>query len=161
VDARGHTDLVVAFEPAPRSDAAGSVRESARRSLCGAGAVLGVGLALSTLYATTGLGLACPLRMLTGWSCPLCGGTRMGAALLHLDLAAAVIYNPLALAALVAGALLTVGWVVQLVRGHVPRSLASAGARLAGVPSRVWWVVGGVVTIGYLLLRNLVWPIPA
>ena len=49
------------------------------------GAFFAGGLALSALYATTGLGLVCPFRALTGWDCPLCGGTRMGAALLHGD----------------------------------------------------------------------------
>src|SRR4030095_11809237 len=58
------------------------------------------GLALSALYATTGVGLPCPFRAITGWECPLCGGTRMGDALLHGDLGAAFEFNPLALAGL-------------------------------------------------------------
>ena len=46
-------------------------------------------LALSALFATTGFGLPCPFLALTGWQCPLCGGTRMGSALLHGDLVSA------------------------------------------------------------------------
>jgi hypothetical protein len=137
------------------------IRDVARRRLWGAGAVLASGLILSAVYATTGLGLACPMQMLTGWSCPLCGGTRMGSALLHLDLAAAAAYHPLALAGLVVGTLLALGWVVQLVQGRVPRAMTWVTGRLALVPSQVWWVVGTSVVIGYAVFRNLVWPIPA
>ena len=61
------------------------------------GAFFAGGLALSALYATTGVGLPCPFRAVTGWDCPLCGGTRMGDALLHGDVLAAFGYNPLAL----------------------------------------------------------------
>ena len=51
------------------------------------------------MFATTGVGVPCPFLALTGWQCPLCGGTRMGGALLHGDLAAAFAFNPLALVA--------------------------------------------------------------
>ena len=37
---------------------------------------------LPSAPSTQRLGLFCPFRALTGWDCPLCGGTRMGAALL-------------------------------------------------------------------------------
>jgi hypothetical protein len=56
--------------------------------LVGAG-VLAAGLTLSAVYATTGAGVPCPFLALTGWSCPFCGGTRMGSALLHGELSAA------------------------------------------------------------------------
>ena len=64
------------------------------------GAFFAGGLVLSALYATTGFGLPCPFRAITGWDCPLCGGTRMGSALLHGDLQAAFLCNPLALISL-------------------------------------------------------------
>ena len=79
------------------------------------------GLALSAVYATTGLGVACPFRALTGWDCPLCGGTRMGAALLHGDLVVAFLANPLALIGLV-------------VLGLLGRRLDDRGGRRAGDP---------------------------
>lgn len=47
------------------------------------GALALAGALLSAVYATTGLGVPCPLLALTGWRCPFCGGTRLGAALLH------------------------------------------------------------------------------
>ena len=59
---------------------------SALRPLVG---FFAAGLGLSALYATTGVGVGCPFRIVTGWDCPLCGGTRMGSALLHGDVAAA------------------------------------------------------------------------
>jgi hypothetical protein len=55
---------------------------------------------LSGVYALSGplhLGLPCLLRLTTGWDCPFCGGTRMGAAVLRGDLAAAWYANPVAL----------------------------------------------------------------
>ena len=55
---------------------------------------VGYGLSLSGLDAATGLGLPCPFRALTGWQCPFCGATRLGAALLHADLAGAFAANP-------------------------------------------------------------------
>ena len=60
------------------------------------------GIGVSTLYATTGFGFPCPFRELTGWECPFCGGTRLGSALLHGDVAAAFAYNPLVFVSLVA-----------------------------------------------------------
>ncbi len=75
------------------------------------------GLGLSALYATTGFGLPCPFRAITGWDCPLCGGTRMGSALLHLEIGAAFAFNPLAMVALIVVGSLGVAWTVQLAGG--------------------------------------------
>ena len=89
------------------------------------------GLALSALYATTGLGLPCPFRLLTGWDCPLCGGTRMGEALLHGDVPAAFGFNPLALVGLVILGVLGVLWTVEAVGGpafRLPRPFPNACA---------------------------------
>jgi hypothetical protein len=54
-------------------------RLSPAAGLVATGGVLLGGLGLSAGYAITGAGLPCAFRMLTGWSCPFCGGTRMGA----------------------------------------------------------------------------------
>ena len=113
------------------------------------------GLALSALYATTGFGLPCPFREVTGWDCPLCGGTRMGSALLHLDIGAAFAFNPLALVGLLVLGSLGVLWTVQLAGG--PRLRLPANLRQRLRPARLTsWLLGGTaVLIVYTVLRNL------
>lgn len=63
---------------------------------------LGTGAALLGSLAYIGLGdphspsfvfPPCPLKALTGWNCPACGGLRMTHDLLHGDLAAAFVDN--------------------------------------------------------------------
>ena len=119
------------------------------------GAFFAGGLALSALYATTGVGLPCPFRALTGWDCPLCGGTRMGDALLHGDVPAAFGYNPLALIALLTVGVLGVLWTVEAVGGpafRLPRRLAE---RLRRVRPAHWLVVSLLVAVIYTITRNL------
>ena len=119
------------------------------------GAFFAGGLALSTLYATTGVGLFCPFRALTGWDCPLCGGTRMGAALLHGDVLAAFGFNPLALLGLVILGVLGALWTVEAAGGptvRLPRPLAD---RLRRVRPTQWLTVGLLVALIYILVRNL------
>ncbi|MFC0629195.1 DUF2752 domain-containing protein [Kribbella deserti] len=57
------------------------------------------GLALAAVYQLSDgrFGIPCLLHKLTGLDCPLCGSTRMGAALLRGDLAAAWDYNAVVL----------------------------------------------------------------
>ena len=103
------------------------------RLLVGAG-VLAAGLTLSAVYATTGVGVPCPFLALTGWSCPLCGGTRMGSALLHGDLSAAFAFNPLALIGVAVLAVLTALWGVAAAGGPAVRPPRAAGR--VGRPGR-------------------------
>ena len=113
------------------------------------------GVALSALYATTGLGLPCPFRAVTGWDCPLCGGTRMGDALLHGDVSAAFGFNPLAVVGLLVLGILGVLWAVEAAGGpavRLPRPLAD---RLQRVRPSHWLVAGLVVAVIYTLARNL------
>jgi hypothetical protein len=119
------------------------------------GAVLVGGLGLSATYAIFGVGLPCAFRALTGWSCPFCGGTRMGAALLHGDLAAAYAANPLALAAVALLAALAVCWTIELAGGPALRPLE----RLRGVAGG-HGITGTVLVISFValafgVLRNL------
>lgn len=114
-----------------------------------------VGLGLSAMFAATGVGIPCPFRTLTGWDCPLCGGTRMGAALLHGDVAAAYGYNPLVLLALSVVGVLSLLWVVEALGGPAVRLPArwTALARRVTLMRRL--VIGLVVAVVYSLLRNL------
>jgi hypothetical protein len=118
------------------------------------GAFFAGGLALSALFATTGIGLPCPFRALTGWDCPLCGGTRMGAALLHGDVQAAFEFNPLAFIALLVLGVLGVLWTVEAAGGasvRLPRPLAERLRRITGMQ---WLLIGLLVAVIYTVARN-------
>jgi hypothetical protein len=130
-------------------------RSAARSGLPVAGGILAGGLALSAVLTTTGVGVPCPFLALTGWQCPLCGGTRMGSALLRGDLAAALSANPVALVAVVVLALLTVVWTVELVGGPAVRLPEPLARRLRRVPAAVWLVAAGTAAVAYAVLRNL------
>jgi hypothetical protein len=60
----------------------------------------------------------CPFLALTGRPCPLCGGLRSVSDLLHGQLLAALESNALAVALVVGGAGVWVGWAVRRYRGH-------------------------------------------
>lgn len=126
----------------------------ARTGLRYVGGFFALGLGLSALYAATGLGVACPFRLATGWDCPLCGGTRMGGALLRGDLSAAFDFNPLALVLVAALGLVGVAWLVEVLGGPALRLPATIRARLRLSPSR-WLVLGLLLATAYTLLRNL------
>jgi hypothetical protein len=119
------------------------------------GAFFAGGLALSALYATTGIGLPCPFRALTGWDCPLCGGTRMGGALLHGDVQAAFGFNPLAFVALVILGVLGVLWTVEAAGGPSVRLPQRLAERLRRVSPMQWLLVGLFVAVIYTVARNL------
>jgi hypothetical protein len=119
------------------------------------GAFFAGGLALSALYATTGLGLPCPFRLLTGWDCPLCGGTRMGDALLHGDVAAAFRFNPLALVGLAILGVFGVVWAVEAFGGPAFRLPRPLSERLRRVRPMQWLVIGFLVALTYTVARNL------
>jgi hypothetical protein len=120
------------------------------------GAFFAGGLALSALYATTGVGLPCPFRALTGWNCPLCGGTRMGDALLHGDVLAAFGYNPLAMIGLLIVGVLGVLWTVEAAGGPAFRLPSRLAERLRRVRPAQWLVLGVIVAVIYTIVRNIV-----
>lgn len=114
------------------------------------------GLALAAAYKVSGgrVGIPCLLHATTGLDCPLCGTTRMTAALMHGDLVAAWHFNmvmvfvaPLA-AVLVGYQLAAYG----LERAHVVRL-----PRLRMSIEQERWItyalIGGLVVFG--VLRNL------
>ncbi len=130
-------------------------RSVARAGLVVAGGVFVGGLAFSALFATTGIGLPCPFLALTGWQCPLCGCTRMGAALLHGDLTGAFAYNPLALSALMVLAALAVGWAIEVSGGPALRPPRRLTNRLQQVPAVARLVLVLLLAVVYTVVRNL------
>jgi len=109
------------------------------------------GIGLSALYAATGRGFGCPFRALTGWDCPFCGGTRLGSALLHGDVAAAFAFNPLVFVGLVALTVTGVLWLVELRGGPSVRP----PARIRRITINQWLVAGAVVAVVFTVVRNL------
>lgn len=81
----------------------------------------------------------CVFRRVTGMPCPGCGGTRCVMSLLGGDPAAAVAFNPLLTAALVAGPL-WLGW--RMLRGPgspwPPRTRMVAGVAALAVLAANW-----------------------
>ncbi|WP_460778754.1 DUF2752 domain-containing protein [Microlunatus antarcticus] len=125
---------------------------SALRPLVG---FFAAGLGLSALYATTGVGVGCPFRIVTGWDCPLCGGTRMGSALLHGDVAAAFAFNPVALVGIALLGVVGVLWLVEALGGPVVRPPAGLRQRLLRTTPRQRLVAFFTVATVYTVLRNL------
>lgn len=123
------------------------------------------GVTTSVVYATTGLGFPCPFRSATGWDCPFCGGTRMGVALMHLDVVAAFWWNPLALVGLLVATVLG-GWlVVEWATGRRGRLAGRLRALTRRAPLPVNPTTIAVAALGLLtawtLARNLlIGPLP-
>lgn len=136
---------------------AAAARETAgpARFLTYLGGFFAAGTAVSALYATTGVGFWCPLRLVTGWSCPFCGATRMGAALLRGDVALAWAYNPLVFVGLVLLGLLGGLALTRRLRGLTPTFPPALAARLRAVHPTGWVAVGLAIGVGYTLARNL------
>lgn len=126
----------------------------ARRGLVGAAAFGGVGLLLSGLYAAAGVGVPCPLRWLTGWWCPLCGATRMGAALLRGDVATAWAANPFVMLGLLVLGVRVAWWLVEVASGRRWPLPGTWRAPAAWV-QRHWLALTAVTGVGYAVLRNV------
>ncbi len=92
--------------------------------------------------------LPCGLLLLTGLRCPLCGGTRCVRALLSLDFAGAVYYNPLVVSAAAVGVYMYLRLLLSCARReYTPYRPWLASER------GLWWVLAAVVV--FLVVRNL------
>ena len=109
-----------------------------------------IGAVITAVYLATGRGLTCPSRQL-GFLCPFCGGTRMAAALVRGDLAAAVAFNPFLFAGSVVLALVCLAWLVELVGGPKLRLPARFGTLSQ---TRIYWVLGVLAAV-FTVARNL------
>ncbi len=115
-------------------------------------AATGVALALGSLYtggqdpSTGGVFPGCPLRSLTGWDCPGCGGLRATHDLLHGDLVGALDHNVFLAVAVPIAALLWLRWLLRTLDVSVPR--------LPRVPRPVWGVLATAV-LAFTVVRNI------
>ncbi len=128
----------------------------ASRGLTYLGGFFGYGVALSALYATTGIGMPCPFRMVTGWQCPLCGGTRLGRSLLEGDVVTAFVDNPLVLVGLAVLTVLGLLWTVEAAGGPAVRLPRAWATRTQTVHPTSWLLIGLSISVAFVLVRNLV-----
>ncbi|TDD25038.1 DUF2752 domain-containing protein [Kribbella turkmenica] len=133
----------------------GPVRPVDRRVLGLAATGVG-GFALAGVYQLSGgrLGIPCLLHATTGLNCPLCGSTRMAAALLHGDLNAAWHFNPVVL---VLGPLIGVAVGYQLLAWSLESLRLIRLPRLRMSPRAVDWTVKALIAllVVYGFARNL------
>jgi hypothetical protein len=150
--------------PAGPSAAGGAIAQPAAyrlppfeavRAVKSLGIFVGFGLAVSGLYATTGIGFPCPLRTLTGWECPLCGGTRLGSSLMHGQIRQAFDYNPVVFIGLIVMTILGGLWIVEALGGPKVRPPRRIADRLVRVHPTVWAAIAVAAGLAYTLIRNL------
>jgi len=124
-----------------------------RRPAWLAPAAVGVGVGLASLYTawqdpntSSGLFPQCPLREVTGFDCPGCGGLRAAHSLLHGDLLGAFDHN------VVVTLLLPVLFVVWL-----RWMLGSLGVQVPRVPTipKPAWVAFAAAVIAFAVVRNV------
>lgn len=126
-----------------------------RAGLKAIGGFVAFGLSVSALYATTSIGFPCPFRAVTGWDCPLCGGTRLGVALLRLHPGEAFRDNPLVFVGLLMLPVLALLWAVEARGGPAFRPPARLANRMRLIHPTRWLAGFLLLAVGYTLIRNL------
>jgi hypothetical protein len=124
-------------------------RRLAWLTLLGAPAALAGGV-----YALTGQGLSCPFLLATGLLCPLCGGSRMGAALLAGDVGSAWVWNPFLLVVVIVLGLVW-AWTLFSVVARRPAALPGLLARVERLAPATWVGLLVVPAVAFGVLRNL------
>ena len=90
----------------------------------------------------------CPFRLLTGWQCPGCGGTRACYQLLHLHPVAAFKLNPLFV--------MTLPFLVYAFLSYTRSAIAGQPHRRVFVPANYVWVWVGLL-VCFWVFRNTPW----
>lgn len=97
-----------------------------------------------------GQGLTCPFHALTGLWCPICGSSRSLYSLLHGEVRASFMHNPLFLVVLPVVAWQWVAWMSLSVGGpSLPHLRATRAVLITGLS----------LVLGFWVVRNL--PVPA
>ena len=126
-----------------------------QRALAKLAGFVGFGVVVSGIYALTGLGAPCPFRFVTGWDCPLCGGTRLGNALLHFDIGAAFLYNPVVFIGLMVITVLGGAWLVEALGGPAIRPPRRVREFFSRTSQAKLVVIAGVLVAIWTVARNL------
>jgi len=118
------------------------------------GAVIAAAALLAAAWLLLGLPTPlCPLHSLTGFSCPTCGITRGLRCLLHGNLEAAFLFNPLGMA-LLFGAAYYLLYAAIVVIGRLPRLRWDPLSKTAGVCVRITVILAVAANWIYLIARE-------
>ena len=82
------------------------MKQRAKKVIIITAVIIVIGCVYAVFFKTTGIGIPCAFRLVTGLECPGCGMTRMCTSLLMLDFKAAWSYNPVIMCLLPVGAFL-------------------------------------------------------
>lgn len=126
----------------------------ARKNLGLFGSFIAFGAGASVVSRVTGFGMACPWRSITATPCPLCGSTHLGVSLLNGDLLGAWSANQFVFVGLIATSILAGFWVLAAVGGPVVRLPGRWGQR------QTWVVTASIAALGFMIARNLWFPLP-
>ena len=99
------------------------------------------------LALKTGVGLPCPVRLLTGFYCPGCGVSRMVLSLIKLDFYGAFRYNPL---------VFILSPIILLCAAEAAFCYVTGreGKLLKKIPKPVLWAVI-IILVAFGVLRNI------
>lgn len=112
------------------------------------GGILAIGWLISGLPTPL-----CPLHMLTGLPCPTCGMTRGLSCLLHGNLEAALLFNPLLMTILIGMALYLL-YCVVVVSAGLPRLRCEPLSKITALAMRVGVVALIAGNWIYLIIRE-------
>ena len=106
--------------------------------------LIGIGALYALIITLTGVGIPCPIHLVTGIKCPGCGASRMAMSLLKLDFASAFRYN----AALFCLLPLMAATAARYAYVYIKRG--TLRDRFADIS--VWFMIGALIVFG--IVRN-------
>lgn len=107
--------------------------------------LLGIGALYALFVHVTGVGIPCPINLVTGLKCPGCGVSRMCMALIRLDFKSAFKYNAAILCLLPLMAAVLVRYIYVYIKYGRIKDKYADGA--------VWFMIAVLLIFG--ILRNI------